>query len=54
MKHIIICKECGDIVRDDSHFEECSEDCFLFETSNDDFGQAIEDTLRRWNVRYSN
>jgi hypothetical protein len=49
MTHIIICKKCGDIVNEDSHFDECSDDCLLFETGNDDFGQSIEDTLRRWN-----
>ena len=50
MTHIIICKKCGDVVNEDTHFEECSDDCFLFETFNDDFGKSIVDTLRRWNA----
>ena len=54
MTHIIICKKCGDVVDEDSHFDECSDDCFLFETGNDDFGQSIIDTLRTWNDWYNN
>ena len=50
MTHIIICKKCGDVVNEDTHFEECSDDCFLFETFNDDFGKSILDTLRRWDA----
>ena len=49
MKHIVICKKCGDVVKEDEHFDSCSDDCFLFETSRDDFGREIEETLRRWN-----
>ena len=49
MKHVIICKKCGDVVDDNDHFEDCSDDCYLYETGDDDFGQAIIDELKTMN-----
>ena len=49
MTHTILCKKCGDIVIDDKHFTECSDDCYLIESKDDDFGKALEDEIRRMN-----
>jgi hypothetical protein len=48
MKHTILCKRCGDIVKQDSHFDECSDNCILYESQHEAFaGQAIKDYLRQ-------
>ncbi|QDP62261.1 MAG: hypothetical protein GOVbin2066_28 [Prokaryotic dsDNA virus sp.] len=47
MKHILICKQCGDVVMNDSHFDECSDDCILYETKDESFaGEAIVEYMR--------
>ena len=47
MTHILLCKQCGDIVTDDSHFDQCSDDCMLYESKNELFAdQAIIEYLR--------
>ena len=51
MRHILICKQCGDIVTKDTHFDECSDNCIMYESKSEAFaGEAIVEYMRLNNV----